>query len=346
MSEKLQKAFIGQGKSCAMLGSPFMGRLMPLCAERLRANSAVAQRLLDWPGEVHAGAQSIPLRIAGALHGLVLDGSDADLTAVYPPHTAEDDALWAAIETAFERHEARLMAWLDQAPQTNEVRRSAVLLPAIWWVLNRIDRPVILSELGASAGLNLMLDRYALEIDGTVHGEAASPVRFAPDWAGPLPQSQPIDVADRAGIDLNPLDPTDATERLRLLAYLWPDQPDRLRLTQAAIDLSKTLPARGDAAAWLEDRLEQRFPGHLHIVYHSIAWQYFPQETQTRCRAALDAAGARATPDAPLAHIAMEADGDPKGAGLTVEIWPGTPNEPKMLARVDYHGRWINWQEK
>ncbi len=343
MSDRLRKAFVGQGKACAMLGSPFMGRLMPLFADRLRPNSVVARRLLDWPGEVHAGAQSIPLRVAGALHGLVLDGTDPHLAAVYPPQTASDDALWTAIEAAFDTHEARLMSWLDQAPQTDEVRRSGMLLPAIWWVLQRCPKPVVLSELGASAGLNMTLDRYALEVDGQVHGIPDSPVRFRPQWDGAPPQSVPFDVTERAAVDLNPLNPHDPTERLRLLAYLWPDQPDRLALTQAAMDLSQDRPAQGDAAAWLEQRLATRRPGHLHIVYHSIAWQYFPEDTKAACRAALDAAGRAATEDAPLAHVAMEADGDMKGAALTAQIWPADTDQPHALARVDYHGRWIRW---
>ena len=77
------------------------------------------------------------------------------------------------------------------------------------------------------------------------------------------------------------------------------------------------------------------------MVYHTIAWQYFPPETQARCRAALAAAGAQATSDAPLAHVGMEADGTKGSAALTVTLWPG--DETRQLGRVDFHGRWIAW---
>jgi hypothetical protein len=77
------------------------------------------------------------------------------------------------------------------------------------------------------------------------------------------------------------------------------------------------------------------------MVYHTIAWQYFPKATQEACRAALDAAGATATADAPLAHVAMEGDATPGSAALTVTLWPG--GEARTLARVDFHGRWIEW---
>jgi hypothetical protein len=78
------------------------------------------------------------------------------------------------------------------------------------------------------------------------------------------------------------------------------------------------------------------------MVYHTVAWQYFPPETQARCRAALEAAGARATAEAPLAHVGMEADATPGGAALTATLWPG--GEARTLARVDFHGRWVAWQ--
>ena len=82
------------------------------------------------------------------------------------------------------------------------------------------------------------------------------------------------------------------------------------------------------------------------MIYHTVAWQYFPPRTQAACRAALDRAGAEATPDAPIAHVAMEADGGAEGAALSVETWPSPPGAsgPTLLARVDFHGRWIAWR--
>jgi hypothetical protein len=337
----IRDAFREQARACAGLGSPFMERLMSLCADRLAAGSAVADRVLNWPGNFGPSGDVLPLRLAGALHGLVRDGTEPELALAYPPHDVADDTLWRAVEGAFARHDARILRWLDSAPQTNEVRRSGALLAAASWIAAQYPLPFVLSELGASAGLNLGFDRYTLDTGGVRIGAKDSPVRLKPDWQGTPPLARPIHVESRAGVDLNPLDPADPMARLRLLAYLWPDQPDRLRLTEAAIGLAETVPERGDAADWLERRLTHRWPGRVHMVYHTIAWQYFPPETQARCRAAVGAAGARATVEAPLAHVSMEADGTKGSAALTVSLWPG--GEERQLARVDFHGRWIAW---
>ena len=339
----LQDAFAVQAKACEALGSPFMGQLCRLFAARLAHGGVVADRLLAWPGDVTPGGQSVPLRMAGALHALVLDGVDAGLAAAYPPNSASDDALWAAVTAAFQTHETRLMHWLDSPPQTNEVRRSAAMLTVAAILRKRHDLPLVVSELGASAGLNLSFDRFRMEIGDRGFGAADSNVVLRPDWDGPVPEIAPVEIIDRAGVDVRPIDAGDPKESLRLLAYLWPDQPDRLARTRAAIALSDTAPDTGDAAGWLEARLARPHPGAVHLVYHTIAWQYFPPETQARGEAALARAGALATPEAPLARMSMEADGTPGSAALTLQLWNGSPGSGQILplGRIDYHGRFL-----
>ena len=93
---------------------------------------------------------------------------------------------------------------------------------------------------------------------------------------------------------------------------------------------------------WLDTRLGQVRPGRLHLVYHTVAWQYFPAKAQTRGDALMAEAGARASRDAPLARFAMEADGTRQGAALRLHLWPGAVILD--LGRMDFHGRWIKWQ--
>lgn len=335
----LREAFRQQAQACAALGSPFMARLMAGLAEALQPGSPVADAVLGWPGDPRASADAVALRLAGGLHALVLSGADPELTRAYADPEAEPTG---AAEAAMIRHPAFLLDWLRSAPQTNEVRRSAVLIAAAQWLTARFGLPLVLSELGASAGLNLLWDHYALRAGGQSHGPADPALTLAPRWSGPLPPANTPRILARAGVDLNPLDPV--ADRLRLLAYLWPDQPDRLARTAAALDLAANLRpeiTRDDAADWLEARLLTRHPGALHLVFHTVAWQYFPPEAQTRALAALDRAGAMATPEAPLARLGMEADDQPGGAALTLTLWPG--GEVIPLGRADFHGRWVEW---
>ncbi|NJM84106.1 MAG: DUF2332 family protein [Tabrizicola sp.] len=350
---RVRDAFRKQSAVTATMGSPFTAALLGGLAEGLEPDGVVAAAVLNWPGDPYTRADALPLRLAGGLRALVLSGQDAELSAAYaragagrparetplPPEEARP--LTIAALAAMRRHEDFLIDWLKSPPQTNEVRRSGPLIAAGHWLTARFGLPLVLSELGASAGLNLLWDRYALDI-GAVFGPADPALVLTPAWEGaPPPRANPVILA-RSGVDLNPLDAVE--DRLRLVAYLWADQPDRLERTAKALDLAAAMRpgiARGDAADWLLPRLQTRHPGAVHVVFHTVAWQYFPAEVQARARALLDAAGAAATADAPLAHLSMEADDMGPGAALTLRLWPG--NEDIALGRADFHGRWVRW---
>lgn len=340
MTDALRAAFRNQAEACASLGSPFMAQLCTVLAARLQPNCALTRRLFDWPGDITASGASVPLRLAGALHSLVLRG-DPGLSAVYPPHQVDDEALWQAVTHAVQTHAADLDQTVNSPPQTNEVRRSAVLIAAGNWLAAQYGLPFVFSDLGASAGLNLTWDRYALALPGGTLGPKAPVLTLSPDWRGPIPPKAPVRVTERAGVDLNPLDVTDPAQRLRLRSYLWPDQPHRQTLTAAAIAAAPPRPDKADAIDWLESRLTPR-PGHLHMIWTTIAWQYFPKTTQDRGRAMMEAAGSQATADAPLAWLSYESDGQKPGAAVTLRLWPEAVTLD--LGRADFHGRWVAWR--
>ena len=306
LSGKLRDAFLDQARACDNLGSPFMGRLMRVCADILNETTAVGARILNWPGNATNMVDSVPLRMAGGLHAVVLRGDDAALGAAYPPNsTPNNAALGALITAALTTHKDALMAALDSPPQTNEVRRSAVLIAIGAHVGAHYDLPLTLSELGASAGLNLFWDNYALDTGGQIVGrtfDASEPVlTLRPDWQGPRPPARGATVVDRRGVDLRPFSFANADDQLRAQSYIWPDQVDRIALTKSAIAnaaQSAPLVDQGDAAAWIEHRLATPSDGTAHLIFHTIAWQYFPPATQERANAAIYAAGARATKNA------------------------------------------------
>ena len=333
------EAFHFQSRACESLGSPFMGQLMRLCATETWPESSVTDRIFGWKGEIGPRDQSVPLRLAGALHALHLKGQPV-LDAVYPPRVVSDEALWQAISSVLTTEVEHLNDWLNSAPQTNEVRRSSVLISVGHWLSAQFGLPVRTSELGASGGLNLHWDSYALEVEGWRFGPDNPALVLAPYWEGPLPPRSSPKVVRRAGVDLNPLNPSDSADALRLQAYLWPDQPHRLALTRAAIAAAKTPVTKGDAVEWLEAQLFHQ-QECLHLIYSTIAWQYFPDEAKARGESMIEAAGATATGQTPLAWFGMENDGGERGAALTLRLWPG--DFTIDLGRADFHGRWVNW---
>ncbi len=341
----VRAAFRGQAEFCDLMGSPFTARLCRLLAGRLAPGDAVADRVLSWSGDPSNRADALPLRLAGALHALVLAGADADLAAAYPPNRAPDHALWSAVAAALRAHAPFVLDRLDGPPQTNEPQRSAALAPGFLTVVAETGLPLVISEIGASAGLNLLWDRFRYRFGAADWGDPASPVRLAPDWRGPPPPLPPARVIARAGCDRAPIDPADPAAEARLLSFVWADQAARLDRLRAALALARAeLPpvAREDAADWLEARLAVPRPGAAHVVAHSIVWQYLPAASRARIEAALSAAGARATREAPLAWLRLEPDGGAPGAAVTLTLWPGD-GAPRRLARADFHGSWVDW---
>ncbi|MGH6982460.1 MAG: DUF2332 domain-containing protein, partial [Stellaceae bacterium] len=287
-------------------------------------------------------ADGLPLRFAGALHAPVLTGADAWLMAVYPPHAADIDTMWRAVEAAIATRPGYFAGYLMRAPQTNEVRRSALLLPGFVTIARETGLPLRLLEIGASAGLNQLWDRYRYRYGGKVWGDPASPVVLECAWRGsPFDLGGPVPVASRAACDRSPIDIADPAQRARLRAYLWPDQPERLARFDAA--LATTLAAgvrveNADAAGWVEARLAEPSGRAIPVLYHSVVWQYLAEPTKARIRGSLDAYGRRQ----PLAWLALEYVGP--DYALTLTFWPGDGNRTrKTLARTHPHGAWLEW---
>ncbi len=234
--------------------------------------------------------------------------------------------------------------WLKNPPQTNETMRSAVFLGGFLQVARAQGLPLRMREVGASAGLNLLWDRYRYRLGDTVWGPEDSPVRLQPEWQGAAPEPGPITVASRKGVDQLPIDLSDPEQRSRLLSYVWADQADRVARARAALDLARQEPPpveRGDAAAWVEAELAALPEGETTVLYHSFVWHYLPAATQARITAALEAAGARAHAGAGLARLAFEmADADERSK-LTLTLWPG--GRTRVLAEAHPHGRWVRW---
>lgn len=352
----VRSAFREQVGNCAALGSPFTARLCALFAERLDHGHAAGNFILSWPGDPSAFRDNVPLRLCGAINYMVMSGRAPDLAGWYPPRPGHDeltdDRLWSLLDRFLGREGEAVIAFLALPPQTNEVRRSAALIPAWHALARRFNLPLAIRELGASAGLNLNADRYLLDGGTWQLGEAESPLVLQPQWKGDEPHEGKLVIASAAGCDLSAVDVSEDEKSGRLLAYVWPDQPERVQLIRAAIGLARVNPPRlenRDAAIWLEEVLEAHLASaasEILVIQHTIAWQYFPLSVRQRCETLLEQAGAITPAERPVARLSMEADGRNPGACLSLTIWPGAnaPASTLDLGRADFHGRWVDWK--
>jgi hypothetical protein len=264
------------------------GGRSPLYVELMRGaarDPLVAELFADDP----LTERSVPaLRLLAPLHELVLAGRAPELARHYPSAGGEEPpaGAWLVARDTLEQHRVWVRARIGRTVQTNEPGRSAVLYAGLQWLTLRDDRPVRLLEIGASAGLNLIPDRYAYASGGRVYGDAASPVRFDEPWSHPLGAAPRI--AQRRGCDLDPRHPGE--DQAALLSYIWPDELDRFERTRAALELAAADPPpidRAGAADWLAEQLATTDEDLLTVVWHSVMRQYVAPEEWTRVELAL-----------------------------------------------------------
>lgn len=153
-SVDLIEAFRAQSHNCGKLGSPFMAALLSEAAGEIGRAGSISGLLAAWPGDPMADA--VPLRLAVALHALVLSDAASELAALYPGvvQDAKAAAIWPTALSAIEANRSFVEGFLASPPQTNEVGRSAVLLGGFLETARATDgKPMRLLEVGASAGL-------------------------------------------------------------------------------------------------------------------------------------------------------------------------------------------------
>ena len=341
-------AFERQARACVDLGGPFTGNLCRILGANLDDRSAFGRRVATWPAD-SLWPDLVPLRCCAALNTLVRRGRAPALAAFYPPNDpGDDEPFWRAIEATIAAQGADMTAFLGSPPQTNEVVRSAVLLGGFLTIAEAVGRPLALYELGASAGLNLLFDRYAYDLDDNRKwGDAKSPVRIGSVWKGRAPAlTTPLEIASRAAVDLRPVDARVSDDRERMLAYIWPEQTERLRRIEPALDMvakSDLKVEQGDALAWLKNVMAgPPSDGLCRVVFHSVFVQYLPADLRRALREKIVEIGERATTAAPFAWLSMEAGEDRMSCDLRLTIWPGA--ERRRLAQVDWHGRWAKWE--
>jgi hypothetical protein len=337
-----------QADACRELGSPLYGDLLLHAADDLLANGPTAEVLRGHLGDRLSSV--LALRLLGGAHALALSGRAPGLAAFYPSAGGEADAqpgsprAWTALRQTFAEQGQTIRTWLNHPPQTNEVGRAAALLGGLRHIAAAKTLPIRLIEVGASAGLNLRADHFYVPGDAGSYGDPDSPVELSGGWQGEAPPDSHIEVAERIGGDLSPVDPTTPAGRLRLTAYVWPDQADRLIRLRGAFTLAAEIPAelRAESASITLARTEL-VAGTWTVVWHSIFRQYLSDVQRAELTNGVAAIGAAATPAARFAYLYLE-QCRAGGCPVTLVTWPG--GHRRILGSAPAHGLPVQWQAR
>jgi hypothetical protein len=249
--------------------------------------------------------------------------------------TPDPDALRALIDR---RPGDLRRVMLTRRTQTNEIARCATLLPA----LCRLRQPLALIEVGASAGLTLLVDRYSYDFDGhRVDGlDPAAPTLLC-HLEGPVPVPETVpEVVWRRGLDLNPLDPGDDADLHWLECLIWPGEEGRMERLRAAASTARRHPVsveRGDLMDRLTELVAAAPSGVTTVVFHSAVLAYVDTGRRTPF--------ARMVRDLGVHWLSNEAPGVLEGPTSTAERggFLLVENGANVLAETDPHGTWLRW---
>ncbi len=309
--------------------------------------------------------QRLPVLLFASVHALLLEEPGHQLAQWYPnltvDHRSPADRALAGVFTRFVTDHRTALEHLlaTRTTQTNEVGRCAFLLPALGLIADEVG-PIGHLDVGASGGLNLLLDQYRYNYRDergattSVGEDSIVVITCAVRGDVPIPTTLPT-IVRRCGVDRNPIDVTDPTEAHWLEACVWPDQADRFARLVQAIELARRQPPEllaGDAVASLAPAIDRIGAGAHPVVTNSWVLNYLTSEARVAYLAELERIGAERDlswvyAEAP-AHIPeLPNSPDPKNSHLTVLSMVRWRNGERLvdhLATVHPHGFWMQWR--
>lgn len=313
-----------------------------------------------------------PTLLFAVAHRLVQADPIHPLSQYYPSlggFDGVDRQTWPLFrQFLLERFDAARELMATRFTQTNEVRRAAVLYPAVARVAGQVRGPVGLLEVGCSAGLLLGMDRFAYhyQLQGgeqLVAGPAKAPVglhcALSLEEGAVLPTlPKKLSIEAKVGLDRAPVDISDEDELAWLEACVWADQPDRARLLRTAAAAQSKDPPRLMAGDAVNDvtAAAQEIPEHLPLIVltsHVLAY-LTPQRRDDFIAALGDIAAQRPlwwvseeTYEAALRHVRPDADEPMPDASeqvvLAVMRWQDETVGSEWLATAAAHGQRMTW---
>ncbi len=342
--ESVGEALEWHANHCDRADAPITARVIRSLLAVMQTDTASGRRLAHWAGKGIEDA--LALRVVGGLHSLHLSGEEPRLEPVFTGRVTDQAQVDAIVCDAVQTFDFKLLPWFDGPPQTNEAGRSASVMAGLLWLSGKLGPKFELNEIGASAGINTMMARFAFDLGGVKAGPCLSSIRIAPEWRGDPPPAEPVEIVGAQGCDVAPIDLTDPAQADRLKAYIWTDARERMARMDAAIAMAKRMPpelVKMDAADFVEQRLAgEQHDGVNRVLCHTIMWQYLPMATRDRITGLMEEAGAQATAEKPLAWVSLETNRATFKHELRVRYWPGG-EEWVQLAEAHPHGAWVEW---
>jgi hypothetical protein len=298
-----------------------------------------------------------PTVILAALHDLALAGRAPALAAAYAAADGHA-AAGAAIDTLVRMTDSVVAIAVRRPTLANETGRCAILYPAIAEAARRVGATAVgLIDVGCSAGLNLNVDRVGITYsNGQSLGDPSSPVQQSSSVVGdrPIPTWAMPDIVARVGIDVDPLDVTDADDARWLRACLWPDQPEPIARLEAEIALAAAAPPlllRGDAVEVVPDALARVPAGALPVVTTTWALSRLSLDSRLRFLHRLDDAAT----DRAVAWVSVEGVGvapaiptlgDRRASGHSIiglAVFAASALHAEAVGRCWSQGRFLAW---
>lgn len=290
--------------------------------------------------------------LLSAVHFLLLRGAQHPLRGFFANlnggRGAEGDPFPAFRDFVSQYREQLAPLVASRVTNTNEVGRSALLHAGFRAVATESGEPLNLIEIGPSAGLNLIWDRYGvryrrgdeafyseprdlpLMIDCELKGNALPPLGTAPN------------IASRVGLELNPVDLSQADERDWLKALVWPDQVERFARLEKALEIyarEKPEIRAGNALDLLPEAIAGIREDQPVCIYHTMVIYQFSEEA----REALDNLLLTASLRRPVWRLGFE--GSLKGENaLALGRYRDGQREVRSLAICHPHGTWMEWR--
>lgn len=332
-----------QARLCSENDAPTYAAIIDRLVQGLDDDGLVAVDLLRSDPTTDPVGSALYLRLLAAAHRLALADRACPLRRYLPTTGGSTNPVEAAstfLKVAADNAEL-ITREMRQEVQTNEVGRAVPLMAAFNYVNGRLGGPLRLLEVGASAGLNLWVDRYRIEADEVAWGPVDSPLRLRGDFVSGQPPDHEPEIAWRRGCDVRPLDIGTERGRLLLRSFVWPDHTQRFERLNAAIEAAGPSSVdRADARSWLARQLDELPAGHVTVVYHSMLLPYLQPEERDALKTTIRHAGKTAG-DARLAWVWLEPERGQDGVVLGCQLWPH--GDRMRLATSNPHGADLRW---